>query len=473
MCCLLAVLAASACGDLDVYNYGDEDASTTTTPLDMGTEEEPDAGPDRPRDTGTEPTDVGTDGDASLPTLDMDMPDPMDPTTNVPQSGPTVQEQILSQCSTIAVKGLSLQLIDQMNCEEPGIMKSFEGAPSISYGASVFPFQQGPATDTLTSVAANNAGTIPVNSALRTVPQQYLLYEWYQRGLCNANLAASPGRSNHNGGLAIDIGNSNAWRSPMRAAGYTDNVSGEPWHFYYGGSGGRDVRSLSVLAFQKLYNRNFPEDPITEDGVYGPQTEGALKSSPANGFTAGPRCEAVQAMVAYPHRAPLDVSWQRAADHLIAIRTTAPSGIRLVEYFVDGTLAGYSDQGEGSQFETVLALPRDADLAELEVVAYDAFGAEKGAALGLVDTDGPLFVRPTGGPNFQVGVGSLPNGVRKVRYLVNGERLRPDPHLRIEPGQRRIATQFFDTVELTAEFLDRHGDVVRTVTTKFRGGTKL
>jgi hypothetical protein len=460
--CLSAV-AALGCGDLDVYNYGADD--TGMDPMDAGVTQS-DGGSDEP-DGGVSGADLAT---ADVRMLDMELPEP-DPTMNVPQTGPTVEEQILTECSTIAVKGLSLQLIDQMNCEEPGIMKSFEGADGISYGPVVFPFQQGPATDTLTDVAANNAGTMPINSALRTLPQQYLLYEWYQRGLCNANLAASPGRSNHNGGLAVDIGNSNAWRSAMRNAGYVDNVSGEPWHFYY--SSGRDVRSLSVLAFQKLYNRNFPEDPITEDGIYGPETAGALASSPANGFTAGPRCEAVQAMVAFPHRAPLDVAWEHAADNLIAVRTTAPSGIRLVEYFVDGELVGYSDQGEGARFETVLELPRGRKLVELEIVAYDASGTERANARGLVDVEGPFFVRPMGGPNYIVGVDDLPNGVRKVRYLLDGERLRPDRHLRIARGTEQITTQLFGAAEITAEFLDRHGDVVRRVTGKFRvPGTK-
>lgn len=458
-------------GDLEVYNAGGEDTGSSGAGPDMGSSTvlddvsspEPD-----PADMLDEPDpelDMGG-GMPDVPTLDMEMPEMPDPepTTNAPQSGPTVDEQITTQCSTIAVKGLSLQLIDQMNCEDPGIMKSFEGAAGISYGPAVFPFQQGPATDTLTAVAANNGATMPVNSALRTVPQQYLLYEWYQRGLCNANLAASPGRSNHNGGLAIDIGNSSTWRSPMRNASYIDNVSGEPWHFYYSGAGGKDVRSLSVLAFQKLYNRNFPENPIDEDGVYGPQTEGALKTSPANGFTREPVCPAVMAMTAYPHKAPLDVSWEQLGDGVLGISTLAPSGIQLVEYFVDGRLVGFADR-DGQRFETVVQLPRtDGELLDLEVVAYDYRGVEKARSVGLVDggsDDTALFVRPIGGTNYEIGYDELPDGAQSVEVFVDGVVVDQDPLRKLRRATRyRVTVQLDEGSEVSVVLLDERDRVV-------------
>ena len=44
-----------------------------------------------------------------------------------------------------------------------------------------------------------------INSAFRTVAQQYLLYAWYKQGRCGIGLAATPGNSNHEQGLAVDI----------------------------------------------------------------------------------------------------------------------------------------------------------------------------------------------------------------------------------------------------------------------------
>jgi hypothetical protein len=52
-----------------------------------------------------------------------------------------------------------------------------------------------------------------------------------------------------------------------------------------------DLRGLSVLAFQRMWNRNHPEDLIEEDGLYGDVTEARLTRSPIGGFPIGPACE--------------------------------------------------------------------------------------------------------------------------------------------------------------------------------------
>ncbi|MFB2974822.1 peptidoglycan-binding protein [Microseira sp. BLCC-F43] len=43
-----------------------------------------------------------------------------------------------------------------------------------------------------------------------------------------------------------------------------------------------------MLAIQKLWNKNHPNEKILEDGEYGPQTEKALNRSPALGFDQAP-----------------------------------------------------------------------------------------------------------------------------------------------------------------------------------------
>ncbi len=367
-----------------------------------GTESVADAGgqePDSSVDDGgvfTPPpiteTDAGTPGSDAGEPADMgemaDMPAPyMPPTMNVPQSGPSVGTQVSESCSTSSVKGLSTQLIEQMNCLDPGIMKSFAGAPDISYGGSVFPFMQGPATDAFVTTSVNYAGTIPVNSATRTIPQQYLLYRWYQLGLCNANLAASPGRSNHNGGLAVDIGSSGTWASRMRANSFIDNVSGEPWHFYFNGAGGKDVRNLSVLAFQQLYNLNFPENPIDEDGLYGPQTEGALRSSPANGFAEPPYCPSTRSLEAFPWAIPMETQAE-AAGEFWQVRTIVPSGVTEVEYWVDGQLQRVVSRAEHPHFETFLE-----GFGSFEVVARAPEANLQQIGAGYLAADG-FFILP-------------------------------------------------------------------------------
>jgi hypothetical protein len=51
-----------------------------------------------------------------------------------------------------------------------------------------------------------------------------------------------------------------------------------------------DIRGADVLAFQRLWNRNAPDDPITEDGSYGPMTEARVMRAPAEGFGIGALC---------------------------------------------------------------------------------------------------------------------------------------------------------------------------------------
>jgi hypothetical protein len=51
-----------------------------------------------------------------------------------------------------------------------------------------------------------------------------------------------------------------------------------------------DIRGADVLAFQRLWNRNAPDDPIAEDGQYGPMTEDRVKRAPAEGFGIGALC---------------------------------------------------------------------------------------------------------------------------------------------------------------------------------------
>lgn len=334
-----------------------------------------------------------------------------------------VLDAMLETCSTGSVKGLSLQLIEQMNCLDPGVMTSFSGATNIDYSPVVFPFQQGPATETLTTVAAGGGSVMSINSALRTLPQQYLLYQWYtradRRAECNANLAATPGRSNHNGGLAVDISSSDTWRSSMRAADYIDNVSGEPWHFFYQGPGGKDVRDLSVLAFQQLWNLNYPDDTIAEDGLYGPQTEGAIERSPAEGFAVPPTCNAVMSFVAWPFDVPLEVA-ERDSEMVVLV----PSGIEYVEIVSNGEVV------EGLTRASRFRFGRGALAGDYRVVAYDGDGRVRGRARGY--RSGEVHIRPLGANNYAVHGAAQIENARVELELMDGT------YISVIPEQTRI-----------------------------------
>jgi hypothetical protein len=76
-----------------------------------------------------------------------------------------------------------------------------------------------------------------VVSSYRTREQQAALYQSYLNG--TGNLAAPPGQSNHETGHAVDISSNWLSQNPqvrqwLLAHGWTNDVSGEPWHWEYG-----------------------------------------------------------------------------------------------------------------------------------------------------------------------------------------------------------------------------------------------
>lgn len=91
--------------------------------------------------------------------------------------------------------------------------------------------------------AAARAGvSLIVNSGFRTMAQQRYLYNCYLTKRCNnGNLAARPGYSNHQSGVALDISTRNArvytWlKNNARRFGYVRTVPSEPWHWEYRGA---------------------------------------------------------------------------------------------------------------------------------------------------------------------------------------------------------------------------------------------
>jgi hypothetical protein len=212
-----------------------------------------------------------------------------------------VSTAVAQSCTTTSVKGLSQQLVDEIDCLKPGTLTSIATIKNTSIGSAVFPYLQTPAASALAKTVAARGTTLTINSALRTLPQQYLLYEWYLQGRCGIGLAASPGNSNHESGLAVDVEDNAGWNSYFSAHGWKWFGSADPVHFDYV-AGGIDLRSLSVLAFQKLWNENNPNDPIAEDGSYGPDTEKRLVKSPVGGFSKGATCTQTAADAGTPQK---------------------------------------------------------------------------------------------------------------------------------------------------------------------------
>ena len=203
----------------------------------------------------------------------------------------SVNDAVLASCATSSVKGLSDQIIAEGQCLEPSAYAKLPEVANLKLGPNVFPFLEQPARDKLVeALKASPGSTMTVNSMLRTVAQQYLLYRWYQAGSCGIGLAAKPGNSNHETGLAFDTNEASTWKSSLTNRGFKWFGSADPVHFDFVGAGAKSFKGTDVKAFQRLWNRNHPEDLIGEDGAYGPATEARLKKAPAQGFAIGADC---------------------------------------------------------------------------------------------------------------------------------------------------------------------------------------
>lgn len=200
------------------------------------------------------------------------------PATGLAQTVDAVVASHRGGCTTAGVEGLSEQLVRSHLCAYPGTVAEFAPHPGITLTSS-----RVHALGTAETVAALHAAAartpLSVNSAFRTLVEQYALYH---EGGCGR--AATPGTSNHQTGRAVDLQNYSAALSAMRDAGCTHPYpSDDPVHF---DCPGPDMRGTSVLVFQRLWNANHPEDAIAEDGSYGPQTAARMGQSPAGGFAA-------------------------------------------------------------------------------------------------------------------------------------------------------------------------------------------
>jgi hypothetical protein len=248
-------------------------------------------------------------------------------------------------CSTAGAERLSNQILDELLCLLDGRLVPVSHPNLVPSHPRVHLVLSPAARTALLAVAASQRLTI--NSALRTISEQYLLW----RG---CPVAADPGSSNHETGKAIDVDEYGAAATRLQNAGFIYPLpSSDPVHFE---GPGADLRAQSVLAFQRLWNDNRPADRIDEDGVAGPMTLARLAQSPTEGFAVAGRCvRAGSAADAGPARdagagtdaGPRDAGAQ-AADAGGANDANAPS--------VDAGSASPADDGG----EAIAPGPRDA-----------------------------------------------------------------------------------------------------------------
>ena len=209
---------------------------------------------------------------------------------DVPRAALTVDEVARTQCSAAAVRPLSDQLLAEVACLRPGVLAAIDDIPGVELGINAAPLLDAAAARALR--AAADGSPLWIYSTTRTLAQQYVYHHWYRHRRCPSvvALAAPPGRSNHESGLAIDVPDYAAWKARLRGAGFRWLGRRDRVHFDYRGRGAGDLRRLSVRAFQRLWNRHHPDDRIREHGRWDAATARRLARAPADGFARGPTC---------------------------------------------------------------------------------------------------------------------------------------------------------------------------------------
>lgn len=216
---------------------------------------------------------------------------PPEPTHASHASPGTVQEAANRSCSTSSVDGLSRQIIRQARCIDPSAFVPVPPRPNLKKKSDVYLYLEAPArSHLLKALDAHRNLTMTINSSLRTVAQQYLVWRWYNGKRCGIHLATRPGDSNHETGLALDIAEAPQWRSALKAEDFHWLGAIDDMHFDYKGPNAVSHAGLDIRAFQELWNYNHPHDRVTESGRFTPGTEARLKKSPAAGFKHGPHC---------------------------------------------------------------------------------------------------------------------------------------------------------------------------------------
>ncbi|HEU5057894.1 MAG TPA: M15 family metallopeptidase, partial [Kofleriaceae bacterium] len=162
-----------------------------------------------------------------------------------------VGDHVGTACSTEVVLGLSRQISNEVTCLSPDSFVRFEEGDGIVFaGSAVLPYLTPPGKRDLEAAVAARGGTLSINSAFRTVAQQYLLVQWHAQGRCDITAAAPVGTSNHETGRALDVGNWGDWVGALDNHGWGHTVPGDEVHFDHLSS--PDLRGYDVLAFQRL-----------------------------------------------------------------------------------------------------------------------------------------------------------------------------------------------------------------------------
>ena len=184
--------------------------------------------------------------------------------------------------------------------------------------------------------AAKAAGVqVSLTSGFRTQAEQQYLYGCYRSGRCNnGNLAASPGYSNHQNGLALDLSTSSWLAANAQRFGFVRTVPSEPWHYEY--RAGKDPGGPCSREAQSSMPWESPKDGgWYQNGIWmkvRPKVQGvAYVKYFAGNYELG---ESTQAEQGFPAR----FTFKRLGERTLTAVAYSPKNERLAETSVDITI---------------------------------------------------------------------------------------------------------------------------------------
>jgi N-acetylmuramoyl-L-alanine amidase len=180
-------------------------------------------------------------------------------------------------CTTGICRTLDLQIIAELQVLTNGELVKIKTRDKLVLADNVHPYLNRKAEESLGKI--NYTKILSLNSCYRTVAQQLILFQNAQK--CGL-IAAKPGKSNHQSGLAIDINDSHYWQEQLEYLGWNKLGSFDDMHFDFNGT---NLQSLSIKAFQVLANKN--NYILSLDGELGAETLYALRNAPVEGFENG------------------------------------------------------------------------------------------------------------------------------------------------------------------------------------------
>jgi hypothetical protein len=181
------------------------------------------------------------------------------------------------------VAGLSRQLVDAINCLRPGTLVDIPLDAFIEMLEADRPnLIDGRAVADLRAAAREGNRPMVIRWAYRDVGLQQLF--WLQNEYQGCAIAARPGSSNHQNGLAVDLNDWAYWEPIMRRHGWENNLDNDRVHFDYQRAPDIGLAPLSLYAFQELWNLNVPEAPLALNGTLDAETDAALAGVELDGL---------------------------------------------------------------------------------------------------------------------------------------------------------------------------------------------